>query len=545
MSAAHSVPGGEAPADGPFISFSINYEDVVLRRLFRERGSGFFVDVGAEHPIVGNDFYGLYTRGWSGINIEPNPSYFALLQEQRPRDTNLQLALSDVAGQELTYFEVENTGLSTCDETQVAACLAKGYAVKRHDIRSSTLKDVLASIDVPHIDILKVDVEGLEERVLLGNDWDRYRPSVIMVEVTYPQTSMRRPTGIRRSLEALGYRHVHFDNLNDFFAEAGFAVPADMTLPPNVFDNFIMHDIVALREDNASIRTNFQAAETYAHALETEYASLEVERDALRAERASLHDALGHAAADVDALGREKTLLQRHGTVLEEALDQKDAVAAAARRFAVAAILGRSGQLRSLLAAGSEPEQEEGQAMPEQSRQLVTIAGEGVTDGREPPEPPMPVGIRVEMMAAQLQASNEENGRHLNDVADLTHENRRLLASLRQAQGENLSLQRALGPSYAIRDELFQLRETIAALQTELGQHHRAMSSDFEARVCAALDERIALLAMRNGPVEAPTQPDPAESPDTVLLNAMLASTSWRVTRPLRALRSLFGAARR
>ena len=545
MSAVHSVPVGEAPADGPFISFSINYEDVVLRRLFRERGSGFFVDVGAEHPVVGNDFYGLYTRGWSGINIEPNPSYFALLQEQRPRDTNLQLALSDVAGQELTYFEVEDTGLSTCDETQVAACLAKGYAVKRHDVRSSTLKDVLDSVDVPHIDILKVDVEGLEEKVLLGNDWDRYRPSVIMVEVTYPQTSVRRPTGIRRSLEVLGYRHIHFDNLNDFFAEAGFAVPSDTTLPPNVFDNFITHDVVALREDNASIRTNFQTAETYAHALEAEHTSLGTERDALRAERASLQDALDHAAANVDALGREKTLLQRHGMALEKALGQEEAVAAAARRLAVAAILGRSGQLRTLLAADPAPEQEEGQAMPEQSRQLVTIAGEGVTEGRESPEPPVPVSIRAEMMAAQLQASNEENARHLNDNADLRHENRRLLASLRQAQGENLSLQRALGPSYATRDELFQLRETISALQTGLGQHHRAVSSDFEARVCAALDERIALLAVRDEPVNAPTQPDPAENPDTLLLNAMLASTSWRVTRPLRALRSLFGATRK
>ena len=32
---------------------------------------------------------------------------------------------------------------------------------------------------------------------------------------------------------------------------------------------------------------------------------------------------------------------------------------------------------------------------------------------------------------------------------------------------------------------------------------------------------------------------------DTELLNAMLSSTSWRLTRPLRALRELFGPAQR
>ena len=114
------APDAGTAATEPFVSYSINFEDVVLRRLFRGRDTGFFVDVGAEHPVVGNDFFGLYTQGWRGINVEPSPSYFALLQEQRPLDLNLQLALSDVAGQDLAYFEVEDTGLSTCDETQVA-----------------------------------------------------------------------------------------------------------------------------------------------------------------------------------------------------------------------------------------------------------------------------------------------------------------------------------------------------------------------------------------------------------------------------------------
>ena len=65
---------------------------------------------------------------------------------------------------------------------------------------------------------------------------------------------------------------------------------------------------------------------------------------------------------------------------------------------------------------------------------------------------------------AEIIGTSEQNARLLNDMADLRHENRRQFAALRQAQGENLSLQRALGPSYAARDELLLLRETIASL---------------------------------------------------------------------------------
>ena len=538
MSASLSAPDTGAQAE-PFVSYSINFEDVVLRRLFRGQSFGFFVDVGAEHPIVGNDFFGFYKQGWRGINVEPNPSYFALLQEHRPLDTNLQLALSDVAGQDLAYFEVEDTGLSTCDESQLAACIAQGYVVRRHDVRSSTLKDILDAAGSPRIDILKVDVEGLEEKVLLGNDWQRHRPSIIMVEVTYPQTPKRRPTGIRSSLETLGYRHIHFDNLNDFFVEANFDVPPDGTLPPNVFDRFVLRDVVALRDDNTSLRSNFHAAEGYARTLEAGQTALATERDALGAECALLRD----------TLGRERTAFQCRGAALEEALYRSEAAEVATRRLAIAAILGRADQLRALLATepASEVEQEEGQAMTEQGRELVTIAGEGVTEGAVPlgPTALVPAAIRTEMIEAQLQASDERNGRLLDDIADLRHENRRLLASLRQAQGESLSIQRALGPSYATRDELLQLRETIVLLQSQVGQHHQAMSADFESRVHAAVEERLGYMSKERNLGEKAGDFEKSRLADAQMLESMLNSTSWRLTKPLRAFRNLFNFSRK
>jgi FkbM family methyltransferase len=209
----------------PFVSYSINYEDVILRRLFPGKIDGFFVDVGAQHPRTDNDLFGLYELGWRGINVEPNPSYFALLQIVRAEDRNLQLALSDTENEPIIFFEVKGSGLSTCDEQQAMACVAQGYTIQRHDLRTSTLRRLLEHENPPHIDIMKVDVEGLEEKVLSGNDWTRFRPSVVLVEATYPETPVKRPTTIATDLAAAGYRHVHFDGLNDFYVEGSFEPP--------------------------------------------------------------------------------------------------------------------------------------------------------------------------------------------------------------------------------------------------------------------------------------------------------------------------------
>ncbi len=548
-----NVPGSVpalAPAPGePFVSFSINYEDVVLRRLFRGRATGFFVDVGAEHPVLGNDFYGFYTSGWTGISVEPNAAYFALLQEHRPRDRNLQVALSDVAGEDLVFFEVSDTGLSTCDEAQAAACLAKGHTVTRHDVRSSTLKDVLDSAGASHVDILKVDVEGFEERVLLGNDWERYRPSIIMVEVTYPETSVRRPTNIQRNLEALGYRHIYFDNLNDFFADASFDVSEEAILPPNVFDNFVQHGLVALRDENTSLRSNFSAAETYARALEAEHGAIKTEARALQAECGALRDSLASVTQAADALGRERTALHDSNALLDEAARHARAALAAVQQVALASILGRPDKVRALLTHDDATilDQRKGRPMPQESKELVTIAGEGITDGFGQTAPPGRVqsDLEAELLAAQLQAADERNRSLINDIDDLQHEKRRMLAALSQTQGENTSLRRGLGPSYATRDELVHLCDEIASLRSEVRDHCQSMAIDVAACVRAALIEEGERTARHRDETSQEQIRGRGDNADVALLRAMQASTSWRVTRPLRALGRLFSGHRR
>ena len=221
-----------------FVSYSANYEDVILNRVFGSRNSGFYIDVGAAHPLYENDTRALYDRGWRGINIEPNATFYRELVAGRPRDRNVNAAVSDTPGQ-LIYHEVIGTGLSTCDPEEAARAAAKGFEVVRHAVDAVSLRHILEDAAAPAIDLLKVDVEGFELKVLASNDWDRFRPKIIVAEATFPESPSRRPDLVAPYLAERGYRRVYFDGLNDFYVERDFEPPPEaFDRPPNVFDRF-------------------------------------------------------------------------------------------------------------------------------------------------------------------------------------------------------------------------------------------------------------------------------------------------------------------
>ncbi len=46
---------------------------MIMRRIFEKLRTGFYVDVGAHHPMLYSNTYYFYKQGWSGINIDAMP----------------------------------------------------------------------------------------------------------------------------------------------------------------------------------------------------------------------------------------------------------------------------------------------------------------------------------------------------------------------------------------------------------------------------------------------------------------------------------------
>ncbi len=60
--------------DPAALSYSQRFEDQYLLVCFADRPDGFYLDIGAGHPVFDNVSFAFYLRGWQGIAVEPNPA---------------------------------------------------------------------------------------------------------------------------------------------------------------------------------------------------------------------------------------------------------------------------------------------------------------------------------------------------------------------------------------------------------------------------------------------------------------------------------------
>jgi FkbM family methyltransferase len=165
-------------------SYSQEGEDLILERFLEFRPSGFYVDVGAHHPMRFSNTYRLYRRGWRGLNIDANPGSMALFQKMRPKDINIEAAVSSI-GQELIYYRFNESALNTFRKELALERTSKAYSIIEEVKILTVPLCQLIEQHVPagtKIDLLTVDVEGLDYEVLSSNDWGRYSPEFILVE---------------------------------------------------------------------------------------------------------------------------------------------------------------------------------------------------------------------------------------------------------------------------------------------------------------------------------------------------------------------------
>jgi hypothetical protein len=169
------------------VSFSQEGEDLILSRILEDKkDSGFYVDVGAHHPQRFSNTYMFYLRGWKGINIDAMPGSMVPFKKIRPLDINLELPVMKEKGK-LTYYQFNEPALNGFSKELSESRNGKGgyQIIGTLEIEGATLSEIL-NAHVPKgvaIDFMSVDAEGLDLAILQSNDWRKYRPKVILVEI--------------------------------------------------------------------------------------------------------------------------------------------------------------------------------------------------------------------------------------------------------------------------------------------------------------------------------------------------------------------------
>lgn len=260
------------------ISYAQNFEDVMLWRALGHVEHGFYVDIGAQDPVVDSVSLAFHEQGWHGIHVEPTAHYAKLLREQRPGDTVIQAAVGEPPG-DLTFFEIPDSGISTLSPEIAAQHREHGYDVHETTTTVVTLASVLEPHQEHDLHWLKIDVEGFEHQVL--DSWAAcpVRPWIVVVESTLPLTQIENYQEWEPLLVERGYSFVYFDGLNRFYiAEAHQELKQAFSAPPNVFDKFSVngtgstsfHDVLKERyetQNAAALKAQAQAHEKERRAL--------------------------------------------------------------------------------------------------------------------------------------------------------------------------------------------------------------------------------------------------------------------------------------
>jgi FkbM family methyltransferase len=190
------------------LSFSQEGEDLILNRFFEDRQNGFFVDVGAHHPIRFSNTYKFYLKGWRGINIDAMPDCMQKFHIIRPEDINVETPISNKT-ETLTYYMFNEPALNTFSEIEANKKdgLNSFKIIEKRQLHTQRLETVL-DLYLPegtHIDFLTIDVEGLDFMVLNSNNWNKYKPDLILVEDLQKDLENIFTTDLYRFMNEKGY----------------------------------------------------------------------------------------------------------------------------------------------------------------------------------------------------------------------------------------------------------------------------------------------------------------------------------------------------
>lgn len=211
--------------------FSRGGIDASLERYINYDG-GFFVELGANDGVqASNTYYFELKRGWRGVLVEPCPNLYLACRKRRGQRNAVYCNACVDFDYDRRYLDMRYAGPMTVSQSldkdlgdevvfndRAAHLLPSGEAPFEFGAVAATLTALLDDANAPaSVDLLSLDVEGAEQPVLRGIDFDRYSFRYILVEC-------RDLEPLEEFLESHGYELVealtHYDYL---FAPAGSA----------------------------------------------------------------------------------------------------------------------------------------------------------------------------------------------------------------------------------------------------------------------------------------------------------------------------------
>ena len=204
-------------------SYSQCGEDLIIDRLLKHLDiqKPFYIDIGANDPVIYSNTYLFYKNGAAGICVEPNLALCEKIKLKRPRDITLPIGIGEKVGTR-SYFMFNSNALNTFSPEEAKGTERKGFKiVNKTEIPIKRWDDIIKENNVKKIDFLSLDVEGLDLEILKIIDWNNIRPKIICVETQSFGTSEnhRNESPIENLLGAQGYEIAGMTPINKIFLD--------------------------------------------------------------------------------------------------------------------------------------------------------------------------------------------------------------------------------------------------------------------------------------------------------------------------------------
>lgn len=174
-------------------------EEQVLLNFFEGKRQGRLVEIGAANGLKNsNSRFLIESYEWSGLLVEPHPTFFSELKKLYGDSTVVELKQLAVYSQKGTmpfyvygFENIEPAQVSTLSSTfkdKVCKMYGDGYK-EPIMVETDTLEAILRS-QPEVVDFLSIDCEGVDMDVLRSNDWRTYRPTLVCIEHSMPQSEL-------------------------------------------------------------------------------------------------------------------------------------------------------------------------------------------------------------------------------------------------------------------------------------------------------------------------------------------------------------------
>jgi len=227
----------------------------MLWRALKHVENGFYIDIGAQDPVVDSVSLAFYERGWRGIHVEPVLDYANKLAAARPDETIIPAAVGRDSGL-LNFFTFPDTGLSTANSIIAQRHQKNGFQCVETKVPFISLDEILETNSDRPVHWLKLDVEGTEKNALESWKKSSVRPWILVIESTLPLTQEQSHQKWENLVLSNNYAFVYFDGLNRYYVSTEHPeLKSAFAIAPNVFDGFsFYHDSRFWTVDNESFR---------------------------------------------------------------------------------------------------------------------------------------------------------------------------------------------------------------------------------------------------------------------------------------------------